>query len=253
MKALALSLSCVLLLVGCEPQLTGSAPEAQSAAPSGISTPGSGDAGPKGEGSRAAEEPAPVEKRIVYVQPLGPEIPDADAKFVETSLLAFYDMRVVSLPRIALPDSTRNKPKTRYRAEKILRLLKRTMPDDGFRILGLTGIDISTSKGKVADWGILGLATIDGEACVISTFRTKRGTKTAGDARIRLGKVAVHEIGHTLGQPHCKNTGCLMEDAQGTVMTTDQEYDLCSDCRRRLSARGHELADPSLPIPWPEP
>ena len=37
--------------------------------------------------------------------------------------------------------------------------------------------------------------------------------------RERLWKVAIHELGHTLGLPHCPNNGCLMQDAHGTVKT----------------------------------
>ncbi len=125
-------------------------------------------------------------------------------------------------------------------------------PPDGFRILGLTAVDISTTKEPYERWGILGLATLDGGACVLSSFRCKRGAKNAEHARIRLGKTAVHEIGHTFGLPHCKSYGCLMEDAGGKVATTDREYDLCPKCRQRLIASGYELGDASQ-IPWPKP
>jgi archaemetzincin len=58
----------------------------------------------------------------------------------------------------------------------------------------------------------------------------------------------MHEIGHTLGLPHCPVKGCLMEDAEGAVATTDGEHDLCPACRARLTATGHRLpAHPRLP------
>jgi archaemetzincin len=64
-------------------------------------------------------------------------------------------------------------------------------------------------------------------------------------------KVAVHEIGHTLGLPHCPTTGCLMEDAGGKVATVDGEFDLCERCRARLRDAGH--AAPTVTPPWPRP
>jgi archaemetzincin len=188
----------------------------------------------------------------IYVQPLGGLLPTADSDLVRRALLAFYRVKVEVLANTALPRAAFYAKRRRYRAEKLLDFLDGRRPKDGKRILGLTGVDISTTKPPYEDWGILGLATLDGGACVLSSFRCKRGARNAEHARFRLGKTAVHEIGHTFGLPHCTTYGCLMEDAQGKVATTDREYDLCPRCRQRLLASGHELSD-SPDVPWPRP
>jgi archaemetzincin len=190
--------------------------------------------------------------RKIYLQPLGAALSDAESDLVRRALLAFYRVELQTLPSSALPRGAFYAKRRRCRAEKLLDFLEARRPSDGHRILGLTAVDISTTKPPHEDWGILGLATLDGAACVLSSFRCKRGAKNAEHARIRLGKTAVHEIGHTFGLPHCPTYGCLMEDAQGKVATTDREYDLCTRCRQRLMASGYEL-DASSAIPWPKP
>jgi len=104
----------------------------------------------------------------------------------------------------------------------------------------------------VTDWGIMGLATIDGRVSVMSMFRCRRGSRSPVHARERLGKVAVHEVGHTLGLEHCPTYGCLMEDAHGTNTTTDREYVLCPRCRQLLAKRGFTLP-PNPSPPWARP
>lgn len=189
--------------------------------------------------------------RVLYVQALGKALPDADLGLVVRALGAFYSVEVKTLGRVDLPKSAFYPKRARYRAEKLLDFLGPRLPKGGSRILGLTSVDISTTKGKIDDWGILGLATLDGAACVLSSFRCKRLAKNAEHARVRFAKVAVHEIGHTFGLDHCPNRGCLMEDGGGSVLTTDREYDLCADSRRSLTERGIELANGE--IPWPKP
>lgn len=187
-------------------------------------------------------------KPKLYLQPLGAELPLQDSQYVAKSLRAFYDLEVVELAAVPLPKDAYYAPRQRYRAEKLLDALEKIIPSDGHRILGLTGVDISTTKDGNPDWGILGLATVDGNVCVISAFRANRKAQSAEHARIRLGKTAVHEIGHTLGLEHCTIAGCLMHDGEGSVLTTDTEYDLCERCRQRVS-----LVNAERPIPWPRP
>lgn len=190
--------------------------------------------------------------KALYIQPLGDALPDEDEALVVLSLREFYGLEVRRLPRVPLPQSAFYSARGRYRADKLLDFLAPRLPGDGERILGLTAADISTTKGKVHDWGVLGLGSLDGAAGVLSSYRCHKKSRGPEHARQRLAKVAVHETGHTLGLDHCPTEGCLMQDAEGSVLTTDREYDLCPRCRRLLKDAGRSL--PSSPhIPWPRP
>jgi archaemetzincin len=195
---------------------------------------------------------AGTKRDLFYLQPLGGELPAGDVELVRRALTEIIGMETRLLPRAELPAAAFYPPRRRYRAEKLLDFLDGRLPPDGTRILGLTGVDISTTKGRFTDWGLLGLGRIGGASSVISEFRCRMRSPGAANTRERLAKVAVHEAGHTLGLEHCPTRGCLMEDAEGQVATCDREYDFCPRCRGLLAAAGRPL--PASPrIPWPRP
>jgi archaemetzincin len=192
--------------------------------------------------STPSSPPAPA--GVLYVQPLGncTKKPPA-AHEVVAALRAFYPIPVRVLDCQELPKAAYYPPRQRYRAERLLTYLNQRMPKDGWRILGLTDTDISTTKGKYPDWGVMGLGELPGTASVISSFRCRKKARSAAHAIERLAKVAVHEIGHTIGLPHCLTRGCLMEDAMGKVATTDRERDFCPKCRALAKRNGFGITE----------
>ena len=157
-----------------------------------------------------------------------------------------FGFRVVSLGEKAIPQNYYiNIKSPRYRADSIIRHLKTIKPDSIDYVLGLTAFDISITKRdanrdilkpthKYTDWGIFGLGSVSGSSCVISSYRLSTGTKNLFYSRIK--KVAIHELGHNLGLPHCKNKNCVMTDAVERISTIDDEgLDLCDDCRRQIN------------------
>ena len=182
--------------------------------------------------------------RALYVQPMGGCAGKAQGvDEVVAALRAFYLIDVRVLPCQDLPRTAYYPPRKRYRAERLLTYLNQRMPKDGWRILGLTDVDISTTKDRYPDWGVMGLGELPGTATVISSFRCRKKARNQAHAIERLAKVAVHEIGHTLGLPHCPTRGCLMEDAMGNVTTTDRERDFCPLCRGLAKRNGFTIVD----------
>ena len=129
-------------------------------------------------------------RRFLYVQPLGDELAGEDSALVKTALEAVIGLSVKVLPRAALPADAWYAPRRRYRADRLLDFLDPRLPADGTRILGLTGVDISTTKGTVFDWGVLGLGRLDGASSVISRFRCAMKSRGAAHARERLAAPA---------------------------------------------------------------
>lgn len=172
----------------------------------------------------------------MYLQPFG-DVSDETIAIVRDALATTYGVELRTGDRRELPADSFYTPRKRYRAQTLLDHLDTWLPADCDRIVGITQKDISTTKGKYEDWGILGLGRVPGKSCVVSSFRVRKKLQDV-PADERLARVAIHELGHTLGLPHCPNQGCLMEDALGSVVTIDRETHLCERCLQQIGWQG---------------
>ncbi len=150
----------------------------------------------------------------------------------------------IILDEMNLPASAFYRPRQRYIADSLLIFLAKTNNKRYEKIIGVTVKDISTRKGEIVNWGILGLGSCPGEACVISSFRAGQHKVSAADFRRRMITLALHELGHTYGLEHCAIKTCLMKDAQGK-MNLDDGDSYCNECRDYLS--GKDLLPVSTP------
>lgn len=149
----------------------------------------------------------------------------------------FYHCKVTLLKARPLPAFAYNPSRNRYKAEKLLLHLKAIKGEHFGKIIGITSKDIATRKGEIPDWGIFGLGYRPGPSCVVSTFRLRRRMNNRQQLLVRTTKVSLHEIGHTLGIPHCNfpDPYCFMKDAEGKLSTVDAiRKHLCSDCRKQI-------------------
>ena len=174
---------------------------------------------------------AAAEERVVRLVPLGdvePALMEAVAKAIE----ARVEAKVEIAPRAELPLAAFYKPRKRWRAEKLLDALA-AEPEGAWKVVGVTNAEISTTKGAIFDWGIAGLGMMGGKACVVSAYLYKKHSKTKAVMLRRFADCGVHELGHTLGMPHCESKGCVMADAKGNaIKSADQSSgNYCEPCR----------------------
>lgn len=163
------------------------------------------------------------------MQPLG-KASDAEVQAVSKALEGTFAARVGVLDSRSLPPDALCKPRNRYRADKLIAWLAREAAAG--RVVAVSARDISTSKGKHYDWGVFGLGQMPGKSCVVSSFRL--GKRSSQLALEWLGRVAVHEVGHTYGLDHCASRGCIMSDASGGIKSVDRGKAFCAQCRQSL-------------------
>ena len=169
----------------------------------------------------AVEEPD--KRSIALVAYEGASRPAIQAALV--GLRKRFNVPVVVVPGAKLPKAAYYAPRNRYRADE---LLKHISLRTEWKAIGVTHRDISTTNGPHKDWGIFGLAELGGDAAVVSPYRL-RGSS------VSLQKVAIHEVGHTMGLPHCETESCVMADAEGsinTVLTGSDKF--CKSCSTRI-------------------
>lgn len=171
-------------------------------------------------------------EKVIVIQPFG-KFPEREALLVLEGIRKVNPNTVLK-KNIPLPAAAFYKPRNRYRADSIISYLSKRTGKDTV-VIGLTEKDISTTKGKVKDWGVMGLGFRPGSACVASTFRLSEKNKNA-----QFYKVAIHELGHTQGLPHCADTSCFMRDAEGGN-PLDQEKDFCRSCKAYLKGKNWRL------------
>lgn len=181
-------------------------------------------------------EPIAGTRGTVVLIPLGRFAGDlVDA--VERMLQARMQVAVTRRAAVPLPKAAFHPPRKRYRADRLLEFLAEQIAGEPVttHAIGLTSVDISTTKPPFADWGVFGLGRMPGPSAVISSFRLRRHARDREHLRFRVAITALHECGHTFGLDHCTEPRCPMQDAQGGITNTDAaDEELGPECRAEL-------------------
>ena len=167
--------------------------------------------------------------RVIIIQPFADFSPSL-AENIYKQIKELSPSTILKQP-IELPKQAFYSLRNRYRADTLIYYLGQLGSVDTV-IIGLTSKDISTTKGNIVDWGIMGLGYCPGEACIVSTFRLSKFNLSE-----QFYKVAIHELGHTQGLRHCSNKTCFMRDAEGGN-PLNEEKDFCRSCKSFLRKKG---------------
>jgi archaemetzincin len=173
----------------------------------------------------------------VALQPLG-QVASSDLHFIQHVIDSTFSIETRLNAQKELPAMAWYAPRQRYVADSILLFLKRSAISSNEIVMGITTKDIATRKGTEENFGIMGLGHLPGKYCVVSNFRLQKGLLNHQHLQARWAKVALHELGHNLGLPHCADQHCLMVDAEGKNKL-DGEMDYCKNCKKQLISSGY--------------
>lgn len=184
---------------------------------------------PKSEVRRFVDGYMITKPKTIIIQPLG----NFDKKLLNKT---YHELLKIN-PKFKISESiphfqkSYNPIKNRYRADSILKFLRYKYGADT-TILAITHPDISVTKGRIQDWGVMGLGYRPGNVCVVSTYRLNKKKQAE-----QFYKVCIHELGHTTGLPHCPDKTCYMRDADGGN-PLDEEIHFCEKCQKHLKTKG---------------
>ena len=148
-------------------------------------------------------------------------------------------------PLLADVDFALDPVRRQYFSTVILQKLAAMAPDGVMKIIAITQVDLFIPILT----HVYGEAQLGGKAAIISTYRLQEGL---GAATInpamhrRLGKEAVHELGHTFMLRHCSERTCIMHYCRSIKDVDRKSKHLCRHCRvllqDELSKLGFTLA-----------
>ncbi len=135
-------------------------------------------------------------------------------------------------------EKTYDPDRRQYNSSQLLVQLIDSAPADTLKILGVTAVDLFI---PILTY-VFGEAQLGGVGALVSMHRLNSCLYgLPGNDQLlreRLGKEAIHELGHTFGLLHCATPGCVLSPST-YVEDIDQKRDhICHECRAHMTDHG---------------
>jgi archaemetzincin len=186
--------------------------------------------------------PGPMQIRVV---PLGP-VDNRLLQVVAANVFALCDLPARVTPGGAVPASALDSRRRQYDAAALLKHLDGPLEAAGRKTIAVTPVDIFVPIFS----HVFGEARLGGASALVSIYRLSGDCRdsenrssdrqknasetTAAELYLRTVKVALHELGHLFGLPHCEDKSCLMhyKDTLAAIDATPLIF--CRYCRAGL-------------------
>ena len=167
--------------------------------------------------------------KIISVQPLGHARRDV-LEVIASNLQAFFEIPTEVFLGQPIPEGAYNAQRDQYNCYPILKFLGTLKPYHAIKIIGVTEVDLFI---PILTY-VFGEAEMGGNATVISTYRPAGGKDQEAVPPKRLferaAKIAIHEMAHTFGLPHCKEEECIMHSFPVVSDVDEKSIHFCRYC-----------------------
>jgi archaemetzincin len=169
----------------------------------------------------------------IGILPVGEIAPDVLLGVQQGLVKTFPDIACTIIKRVMpVPKLAFDKKRNQYSSSVILNEIRSyaSKHEKFHGVLGVVDVDIFVPELNY----VFGEAYTPGKAALISLWRLKPkfyGESAGADVfLLRALKESIHELGHTLGLPHCPRSLCVMHFSNSIFDTDKKQSLLCDQC-----------------------
>jgi archaemetzincin len=170
---------------------------------------------------------------MILVKPIG-EVEEVFLQGVLAGVNRVFGFPAVLGSQLALEPEMSDVQRGQYSSAAMLKALADRPDRAATRILGVAGVDLFIPMLSF----VFGQAQVGGKLAVISVSRLRQefyGVPPQVQRTVsRCVKESVHELGHTFGLLHCRDTRCPMSLSNTLQHVDAKGEELCSSCSRLL-------------------